>query len=138
MKKLISTILLGSTLITFNTSANEREGMLFGLGTVTGASIVSSVHGLAAGALSYTGAATYLFIREGFHYQGLDQESIEVLAGQADLKDQAALSLFKDDVLANQSEIEAEILAETGEEIDLNYLSDTDFAKIALNLSAQK
>ena len=137
MKKLINVILLGSTLISLNASANEREGMLLGMGTVTGAGIVSTVHGLAAGALSYTGAATYLYIREGFYYEGLDQESIEVLAGQADLEDQAALSLFKEDVLANQSEIEATILAESGEEINLNNLSDTDFAKIALNFSAQ-
>ncbi|MCO4756126.1 MAG: hypothetical protein KC478_16715 [Bacteriovoracaceae bacterium] len=148
MRKLINTILLGSTLITMNASANldqyeDVEGYLIGGSLTTSAGIVSSLHGLAAGALSYTGgavllSATVLALQEYHSYEGLDQDSIEVLAGQADLEDQAALSLFKEDVLANQVEIEAAVLAESGEQIDLSTLSDADFSKLALSFASAK
>ncbi|MCO4753817.1 MAG: hypothetical protein KC478_05020, partial [Bacteriovoracaceae bacterium] len=95
MKKLISTILLGSTLITLNASATEeavRLGVYGVIGSVASASGVSTAHGLAAGALSYTGGLSVGLITSAilqntnYSYEGLDQESIEVLAGQADLE----------------------------------------------------
>ena len=69
-------------------------------------------------------------------YQGLDTESIEVLSGQSSLDEQPALSMFKEDILANAEANEEKIFEATGENVDLFSLTDEEFAAIALGTIA--
>lgn len=141
MKKTLSTVLLATTLFSLQASAYriKREA---GPAISAAGSSVGTILGVSTGAgfLAGAGAAavTVTFasvIFDANNYEGLDQESVEVLAGQAELEDQPALSLFKEDVLMAGAEIEEHVFAQTGESIDLQSLSDEDFAILGLQVS---
>ena len=71
-----------------------------------------------------------------YNYEGLSNDSIEVLAGSIELEDSAALSLFKEDILENKEAIEAEFQANN---IDLTVeeLTDEEIAQLVLATSNQ-
>ncbi|MBC76321.1 MAG: hypothetical protein CME64_09925 [Halobacteriovoraceae bacterium] len=69
------------------------------------------------------------------YYQGLDNDSVEVLAGSAEIDDLPAISQFKEDLIANSETIEQKVFEETGEEVSIQDLSDEDIATLALHAS---
>ncbi|MCO4753232.1 MAG: hypothetical protein KC478_02065 [Bacteriovoracaceae bacterium] len=142
MKKTLSTILLASTLYSLNASAvrigNSDMQWLSIAGSAAGTVVgISTGAGFAAGAgaAAVTTTIVVLIADQGRYYEGLQNDSIEVLAGQAELEDQPALSLLKEDLLADQDLVEAEVLEATGESIDLASFSDKEFAILGLQVS---
>ena len=79
---------------------------------------------------------TAIFGMQFYNYEGLSNDSIEVLAGSIELEDSAALSLFKEDILENKEAIEAEFQANN---IDLTVeeLTDEEIAQLVLATSNQ-
>ncbi len=98
---------------------------------------VTAVEGVVIGGAVFSTAylATIAFSDENYNYEGLSEESLEVLAGQRTLEEQPNLSLLKEDLLRNQNQIEQNIFDQTGRDIDLNSLSDEKIAKMALIIS---
>lgn len=78
------------------------------------------------------------FFKDDLFYEGLQNESIEVLAGQYSLNEQPALSEFKEK-LVNESElIEEDIFINSGEVVNIGEWSDEDISRVALALSIQE
>lgn len=78
------------------------------------------------------------FFKDDLFYEGLQNESIEVLAGQYSLNEQPALSEFKEK-LVNESElIEEDIFINSGEVVNIGEWSDEDISRVALAISIQE
>ncbi|MBC76398.1 MAG: hypothetical protein CME64_10325 [Halobacteriovoraceae bacterium] len=134
MKKLIMPLLLATTLT--STTASARHGgswddlaySVFGGVAVTAtAATFYPVPVLA----SVTSWYVYSFITEPRYYEGLAEDSIEVLAGNSSVEDSLSLSMFKEDLLNHQEAVEAKF-AEHGLDVDLEQISDEELAELAL------
>lgn len=141
MKRSINTALVLASL--FSASANasyhigksELAGVLSAYTLVpVGVSATAFAYGPLAGVGALSLSLSISSVLDTAYYQGLENEALEVLAGQAILEDQPALSLFKEDALANQEVIEELFEEQAKTEINLSELSNKEFAKIALLL----
>ncbi|MBC76323.1 MAG: hypothetical protein CME64_09935 [Halobacteriovoraceae bacterium] len=144
MKKLITTALIVSALTSTVHARRSDAGAAFvasgANATMAGVSVAfgwNAVAVLSTATASFAGVMGAAIGTGVLRYQGLDSESIEVLSGQALLEEQPALSLFKEDVLANAEENEEKIFEATGEEVNLFSLTDEEFAAMALGTLAE-
>ena len=145
MKRLRTLCLISSILFSLSASSSvgiskmdAYKGAYSTLGAgATSVIAVTAVEGVVIGGAVFSTAylATIAFSDENYNYEGLSEESLEVLAGQRTLEEQPNLSLLKEDLLRNQNQIEQNIFDQTGRDIDLNSLSDEKIAKMALIIS---
>lgn len=105
------------------------DGFVVPLTTVGATSAVNPV----AGAVVSATMALYT-VSEANYYQGLSSEAIEVLAGNAELEELPSLSMFKEDVLAQSEVIEDQVFEQAGHEVNLEAMSDEDFALLSLQV----
>ena len=144
MKK-ISTIasvaLLCASLSTPAQATQEQQALLATsastyLGVGLGAMYLTTVGSAGAGSLILAAVMSTIYVGgNSAYYQGLDNDSVEVLAGNAKVDDLPAISIFKEDLTANSDTIEQKIFEETGEEYSIEELSDEDIATLALHVS---
>ncbi|MCO4753818.1 MAG: hypothetical protein KC478_05025 [Bacteriovoracaceae bacterium] len=147
MKRLTTLCLISSALFSFSavssvgiSKMDAYKGAYSTLGAgATSVAAVTAAEGAVIGGVVFSTAylATYAFSDENYNYEGLSEESLEVLAGQRTLEEQPNLSLLKDDLLRNQNQIELNIFNQTGKDIDLSTLSDEELARMALTISIQ-
>lgn len=143
MKKIVTVALLISAI---TTSVHARRSEAGAALVASGANVtmagVSATFGWSAVAVVSSATASFAGVIAAalgtgmLRYQGLDTESIEVLSGQSSLDEQPALSMFKEDILANAEANEEKIFEATGENVDLFSLTDEEFAAIALGTIA--
>lgn len=78
------------------------------------------------------------FFKDDLFYEGLQNESIEVLAGQYTLDEQPALSEFKEKLVNESKLIEEDIFMNSGEVVNISEWTDEDISRVALALSIQE
>ncbi|MBC77007.1 MAG: hypothetical protein CME64_13420 [Halobacteriovoraceae bacterium] len=98
--------------------------------------VITTFHPVAGVVSAYSVLYTAIFAIQSYNYEGLSNDSIEVLAGSIELEDSAALTMLKEDILENKVAIEAELQAN---DIDLTVeeLTDEEIAQLALASSIQ-
>lgn len=144
MKK-ISTIasvaLLCASLSTPAQATQEQQAILATsastyLGVGLGAMYLTTVGSAGAGSLILAAVMSTIYVGgHAAYYQGLDNDSVDVLAGNAKVNELPAISMFKEDLIANSETIEQKVFEETGEELSIQDLSDEDIASLALHVS---
>lgn len=145
MKKLITPFVLAATLTSMTVSASEG-GSLEDLAnsfenaahTVTTAQFaVTATIGIFYPVPALLSVSSYFVLAgmpDSSYYEGLSEDSIEVLAGNSSVEDSLSLSMFKEDLLNNQEAVEAKF-EENGLKVDLEQISDEELAEIALATS---
>ena len=134
MKKLMISLLLSSTI----TSSFANDIGKYAGPTTAASPIVITTFNPAAGVVSASSIVFSIFYAMGaVHYEGLNNDALEVLAGSIELEDSPALSMFKEDILGNKEAVESELQAN---KIDLTVeeLTDEEIAQLALASQIQQ
>ncbi|MBC77005.1 MAG: hypothetical protein CME64_13410 [Halobacteriovoraceae bacterium] len=134
MKKLIISLFIASSI---GSSFANDIGRYAGP-TTAASPIVITTFNPVAGVISASSIAFSIFYAMGaVHYEGLNSDAIEVLAGSIELEDSAALSMFKEDILSNKVAVESELQAN---DIDLavEELTDEEIAQLAIASSVHQ
>ena len=133
MKKLFISLLLTCTVS--SSLAGDYEEYALTSGAVSPV-VITTFNPVAGVVSSYSVLYTAIFGMQFYNYEGLSNDSIEVLAGSIELEESAALSMFKEDILENKEAIEAEFQANN---IDLTVeeLTDEEIAQLVLATSNQ-
>tara|TARA_Y100000780_G_scaffold226709_2_gene241328 strand:+ start:7711 stop:8160 length:450 start_codon:yes stop_codon:yes gene_type:complete len=145
MKKLIMPLILAATLTSTTASASEG-GTLEDFAnsfenaastSVAGQFAVTATIGIFYPVPALLSVSSY-FVLAGMpdpsYYEGLAEDSIEVLAGNSSVEDSLSLSMFKEDLLNHQEAVEAKF-QEEGFNMNLEQISDEELAELALATS---
>jgi len=135
MKKFLIATIASTFLFSSAAKASNMEGVLYAY--IGGSVTIASTAGAAAVAypipVTVTGlaiAVTAAVDQNIFFYQGLKDQSLEVLAFDTPVSELPELSVFKEELVNNSEEFEA-TLAEQGYDLSVNELSDRNIAHLA-------
>lgn len=135
MKSIVLCVSLLASQLSFadRISASEMQDRLVSTGIAASGAAGFYTFGL-GGALPAISSVVYLSVVRSWHgdsflYEGLGNESIEVLSSGVSIEDLPSLSMFKQDLLGNPEALE-ESFKEQGIDVRIEDLSDEDIAYI--------